>query len=200
MRDKGKKIITYFESQGGIVRFSSILNAGFHSDMLYALEKEGEIEKVSRGLYKLVRYDIGSHPDLIIASIQAPKGIICLLSALSFHGATTEIPRQVDIAISAGAHANRIQYPPVKFYRFAPLVWQAGIEDHDINGHKVRVYCLAKTIADCFKFRNKIGLEVAREALKGAISEKDIKPQEIMKYAKICRVDSVIKPILETML
>ncbi len=200
MQDKMKKVINYFQTHGGIVRFSSLQNAGFHSDILYALEKEGKVEKIVRGIYKLAQQDIGSHPDLVITSMQASKGIICLLSALFFHEATNEIPRYVDIAISSRAHANRIKYPPVKFYRFAPMAWEAGIEEYEISGYKVRIYSLAKTVADCFKFRNKIGIDVAREALKIAVTEKHVKPKEIMRYAKICRVDSVIKPMLETMI
>lgn len=200
MQDKIQKIINYFKTHGGVVRFSSIQKAGFHSDILYTLEKEGKVEKVARGIYKLAQYDLGSHPDLVMASMQAPKGVVCLLSALAFHGATNEIPRQVDIAISPKSHANRIQYPPVKFYRFAPIAWQAGIKDHEIGGHRVRIYNLAKTIADCFKFRNRIGVNVAREALKVAVTEKHIKPRDIMEFAKICRVDKIIKPILETMI
>ena len=104
------------------------------------------------------------------------------------------------MAIPPIAHANRIKYPPVKFYRFAPKTWKSGIEERVISGYKIRIYSLAKTIADCFKFRNKIGIDVAREALKIAVTEKNIKPKEIMQYAKICRVDRIIKPILEAML
>jgi len=106
----------------------------------------------------------------------------------------------VDIAILRGAHANRITYPPVMFYRFALNVWKAGIEEYEFDKHKIKVYNLAKTIADCFKFRNRIGMNVAREALKVAVAEKDTKPKEIMQYAKICRVDNIIKPILGAML
>jgi len=200
MQRKTQEIISYFQSHGRVVRFSSILKAGFHPDSLATLEKEKKIVKIARGLYRLSNYDIGSYPDFVIASLQAKKGVICLLSALAFHEATNEIPRCVDIAIPQGAHANRIKYPPVRFYRFAPKAWQAGIKEWEIEGHKIRVYSLAKTIADCFKFRNKIGVDTAREALKAAVTEKHIKPKEIMHYAKICRVDSVMKPILETML
>lgn len=200
MRDKTQKMIKFFRAHGGIVRFSSLCSAGFHSDILCALKKEGKIENVARGIYKLTRYDIGSCPDLVMASIQAPKGIICLLCALSFHEATSEIPGFVDMAISSGSYANRIKYPPVKFYRFAPITWKAGIQEYEIGGHKIRVYNLAKTVADCFKFRNKIGIDVAREALKIAVREKHVEPKEIMHYAKICRVDGIIKPILEAII
>ena len=200
MKTKTDKIEAYLQSHGGIARFSSILKAGFHPDTLKNLEKESKIEKIGRGLYRLTSYTLGSHPDYVIASLQAPKGIICLISALYFHKATTEIPRVIDIAIPSGARANRIKYPPVKFYRFSPTAWEAGIEEYEIAGHKIRIYSLAKTIADCFKFRNKIGIDVARDAVKIAVTEKGVKPKDIMHYAKICRVDRTIKPILEAML
>jgi len=93
-----------------------------------------------------------------------------------------------------------MKYPPVRFYRFASNAWKAGIEEHEIEDHKIKVYNLAKTIADCFKFRNRIGADVARDALKVAVTEKGIKPKEIIQYAKICRVDSIVKPILEAMI
>lgn len=200
MQNKIQKIINYFKSHGGIVHFSALLKEGFHPDLLNTLEKEGKVEKIVRGIYQLSDYHISSHPDLVIASLQAPKGIICLISALAFHEATNEIPRYVDIAILPTAHANRIKYPPVRFYRFAPITWESGIEECKIGDHKIRVYSLAKTVADCFKFRNKIGTNIARDALKVAVDEKGIQPKEIMHFAKICRVDRIIKPILETMI
>ena len=200
MQRKPQKLIDFFKSHNGIVRFSVILKAGFHPDSLNTLVKEKKVEKIARGLYRLAGYDIGTYPDLVIASLQAPRGVICLLSALSFHEATVEIPKYVDISIPKDTHAYRIKYPPVRFYHFDTKAWKAGIEEHKIEGYEIRVYNLAKTIADCFKFRNKIGTNVVREALKVAVTEKNVKPKEVMEYAKICRVDNVIKPILETML
>ncbi len=200
MSIKAQTLSTFFQNQGGVARFSAILKAGFHPDSLTALEKEGKVEKIGQGLYRLTDYTLASYPDLIIASLQAPRGVICLLSALAFHEVTREIPKHVDIAIPRRTHANWIKYPPVKFYQFAPSSWGAGIESHEIEGHKIRIYSLAKTVADCFKFRNKIGIDVAREALKFAVTEKRTKPKEIMQYAKICRVDGLIKPLLENML
>jgi predicted transcriptional regulator of viral defense system len=200
MEQKTKKMLGYFKKHGGIARFSSILKAGFHPDSLRALEKEGKIEKIARGLYRMTHYAFGPYPDLVIAALQAPKGVICLISALSFHEATNEIPKCVDIAIPAGTRANKIEYPPVRFYRFSTKTWDAGVEVHQAEGYEIRVYNLAKTIADCFKFRNKIGVNVARDALKIAVTEKGVKPQDIIKYAKMCRVVKIIKPILETMI
>lgn len=200
MQARIQELMSFFQSHGGVARFSAILKAGFHPDSLSALEKEGKVEKIARGLYRITNYTPGSHPDLVIALLQAPKGVICLLSALSFYEATNEIPKYVDIAIPQGTHANRIKYPPVKFYRFASKTWKTGIEKHEVENHQIKVYSLAKTIADCFKFRNRIGVDIARDALRVAITEKGIKPKEIMEYAKICRVDSIIKPILEAMI
>ena len=200
MHPTTENLIKYFQDNGGIARFSLILKDGFHPDSLAVLERNGQVEKIGRGLYRLTDYISGSHPDLVTASLQAPRGVICLLSALSFYEATSEIPRYVDIAIPRNTHANRIKYPPIRFYRFAPQVWEAGISEHEIEGHKIRIYSLAKTIADCFKFRNKIGADVARDALKVAIAEKNIKPKEVMKYAKVCRVNAIIKPILEALI
>lgn len=200
MLSKKQDLVDFFKDSKGISRFSVILKAGFHSDSLTALVNEGKVEKISRGLYML-KDSIGSpYPDLVTASLQAPRGVVCLLSALSFHEATSEIPQYVDIAIPRGTHANRITYPPVRFYRFDDRTWEAGIVEHKIEGHFIKVYCLAKTIADCFKFRNKIGMDVARNALKTALTEQNIKPTEIMRYAKICRVDGIIKPMLEVMI
>lgn len=200
MPAKIQECIKFIRNHGGIVRFSAILEAGFHPDSLNALEKEGKIEKIARGLYQLTNNDLGSHPDLVVASLQSPRGVICLISALAFHEATNEIPHKVDMAISQGTHANRIKYPPVRFYRFAPISWEAGIEEHEIRGRKIKVYSLAKTLADCFKFRNRIGVNVAREALKVSVMEKKARPKEIIQYAKLCRVDRIIKPILEAIL
>lgn len=141
-----------------------------------------------------------SNPDLVIASIKIPNGVICLISALSFHEATNEIPQFIEIAIPRNTHETKLDYPPIRFYRISEKMWKAGIETHSIEGHNIKVYSLTKTIADCFKFRNKIGSNVAREALKIAIQEKNASPQEIIYFSKICRVEKIVKPLIETLL
>ena len=200
MQSKKLNLVNFFKDNKSVARFSAILKAGFHPDSLTILVNEGKVEKISRGLYMLKDSIRGLHPDLVTASLQSSRGVICLISALAFHEATNEIPQYVDLAIPTKARANRIKYPPVRFYRFDNQTWAAGIEEYKIEEHTIKVYSLAKTIADCFKFRNKIGIDVARNALKIAITEKNIKPKEIMQYAKICRVDSIIKPIMEAMI
>ena len=200
MYPKSKSLTDFFQEHGGVARFSAMLKAGFHADSLASLEKEGKVEKIGRGLYRLMDHSIEAHPDLVMATLQAPRGVICLITALAFHEATDEIPRQIDIAIPRLTHANKIKYPPVKFYRFSKSSWEAGIEEHMVDGHKIRVYSLAKTIADCFKFRSKVGIDVAREALKTALDERKVKINDVMGFAKICRVDGIIKPIMEAII
>lgn len=200
MQPKSKNLTDFFQEHGGVARFSAILKAGFHADSLASLEKEGKLEKIGRGLYRLIDHSIEAHPDLVMATLQAPRGVICLITALAFHEVTNEIPRQIDIAIPRLTHANKIKYPPVKFYRFSKLSWEAGIEEHEFDGHKIRVYSLAKTIADCFKFRSKVGIDVARAALKTALDERKVKINDVMGFAKICRVDGIIKPVMESII
>ena len=200
MGSKEAELIQFLKQKGGMASFSELDKAGFNKALIKVSLVNENIKRLDRGLYSLSEDMSSSNPDLVAISIKIPKGIVCLLSALVFHEATDEIPKYVDVAIPRGTHESRIKYPPVRFYRFAPDTWEAGVEKHEIEGHKIKIYSLAKTIVDCFKFRNRIGINVAREALKIAVAEKHVKPKGIMEYAKICRVDKIIKPILETML
>ncbi|MFC1509760.1 transcriptional regulator [Candidatus Omnitrophota bacterium] len=194
------ELMNFLKKRGGLASYAEIVKAGFDKTLLKAVLSSDRIQKIDRALYRLSGGSSLSNPDFVAVSIKVTKGVVCLLSALAFHEATNEIPKFVDIAILRGTHANKIKYPPVRFYRFSAKAWKAGIEERKIERHNVRIYSLAKTIADCFKFRNKIGIDVARNSLKVAIMEKSIKPKDIMYYAKICRVDNIIKPILEAML
>jgi predicted transcriptional regulator of viral defense system len=200
MGTRGDSLVELFKRCGGVAQYPDIKKAGFHNDTLQTLIAAGRIKKIGRSVYRLTEMDDLVNPDLVLAAIGAPKGVVCLISALYFYEVTDEIPRHVDLAILRGAHANKINHPPVKYYRFTQDAWQAGIEVRKIVGQQVRIYSLAKTIADCFKFRNKIGFDVALKALKTALSEKKVSPKEIMMYAKTCRVVKVIQPILESLI
>src|SRR3989338_2422716 len=200
MNSREAEFINFLKKRGGLASYAEIVEAGFNKVLLKTSLNSKRIHKIDRGLYRLSEGASVSHPDLVATSIRIPNGVVCLVSALSFHEATKEIPQFVDIAIPRGSHANRMKYTPVKFYRFDHQAWEAGIEEHKIEGHQIRVYSLARTVADCFKFRNKVGVDVARGALKVAMTEKKIKPKEILQYSKTCRVDRIIKPILEVML
>ncbi len=199
MKTKKDELTQAFKRNKGILRFSQVLEAGFHREQLKSLLESGKIEKIGHGLYRLKDAAL-SNPDLVTVALKAPNGVICLISALFYHTATDEIPHKVDVAIPRRPWANKIDYPPVQYFRFSDRAWKAGVETHTIDGHCVKIYSLAKTIADCFKYRNKIGLNVARDALKTAVTEKKVKPTEIMRYAEICRVDKVIRPYLEALL
>ena len=199
MINNDRKLYRLFRKNKGILRFSDVVKAGFDPLYLKRLVSKGQAEKMSHGLYKLTNAPDMSDPDLVTAILQSPKSVVCLISALSFHTATDQVPHCVDLAIPVGSRTNKINYPPVKFFYFSSPSWKAGIEVHKIDGYDVRIYNLPKTIADCFKFRNKIGFDVALKALKVAVEEKKVRVNEIMKFAKICRVDNVIRPYLEAL-
>jgi predicted transcriptional regulator of viral defense system len=199
MRKAEQEILAFFRRNRGIVKYAAIRKAGFHPDLLRELGDTGRIRKISRGIYQLNGSTLGTHPDLVLAGIQSPEGVVCLVSALSFHEATTEIPSAVELAIPQGSRSRRIKYPPVRYYRFSKPSWESGIEEHAMDGRMIRVYSLAKTVADCFKFRNRLGIDIARAALKTAIADKSVTPGEILRYAKICRVQRIVKPLLEVL-
>lgn len=200
MRSKATEFMTFLKRNKSVAAYSDIIKAGFSKTTLNTLLRSGKILRINRGLYTLSGGANLSDPDLVIVSRKIQRGVLCLISALAYHEATDEIPRQIHIAIPRGTHANKIQYPPVQFYRFSNATWKSGIEEHKIDDSTIQVYSLAKTVADCFKFRNKIGMAVARNALKTAVADKHVSPKEIMHYAKICRVHNIVKPILETLL
>ena len=191
-------LMSFLKEKHGMAAFSEIQKAGFEAS-LKAHQRSGEIEKAGRGLYRLSSGEGFSNPDLATVSIKAPHAVVCLISALSFHQATDQIPHEVHLAIPRGSWANKISHPPVHYYNFSKKAYEAGIEEHTIDGRKVRVYSLAKTIADCFKFRRKIGENIGLEALKAAVSEHHVSPNDIMRYAKICRAEKSIKPYLKAL-
>lgn len=200
MRTREQALIDYFKRNKGILRFTQVIEEGFDAKYLKALVKKGRVEKLGHGLYRFSQSKALSNPDLVTVALMSPKGVICLISALAYYEVTDEIPRHVDVALPRGARPNKIDYPPVQYFHFSQEAWKAGVETHTIDSHPVKIYNLAKTIADCFKFRNKIEISVAREALKTAVSEKKAKPLDIFHYAKICRVDQIVRPYLEALL
>lgn len=192
-----KKALSVFENRGGILRTSEALSAGIHPRTLYKLMDDGYLTKLDRGLYMLAVDSPLSNPDIAIVAARVPNAKICLLSALDFHEMTKEIPHKVHIAIARTQRDPKIDYPPIEVYRFTDESFTEGVEKHEIDGQTIQVYNPAKTIADCFKFRNKIGKQIALEALQTGLYQKKIAVKEILKYAKICRVEKILKPYLE---
>lgn len=155
------------------------------------------LERVGRGLYTIPGAESTEHHSIVLVSKHIPRAIVCLLSALQFHNLTSQSPYQVWIAINRAARHPRAPELPIRIVRFSGVALTEGIEDHVLEGVKVRVYGIAKTVADCFKFRNKIGLDVALEALRECLRERRCTSDELWHYAKICRVANVMRPYLE---
>ena len=181
----------------GLIKAKDVTAIGLHTQTLTRLIRKGQLERVARGLYRLPDYDLTEHHGLVLASVAASGGVICLLSALQFHGIGTQLPHEVWIALDRRTRKPAIDYPPLRIVRFSGEALTAGVEEHALEGHTVRVYNVAKTLADCFKYRNKIGLDVALEALNEAWRNRRFTMDEIEHYARICRVSKVMRPYLE---
>lgn len=166
---------------------------------LSTLTRQGKLTRLSRGLYALPERAASEHATLAEVASKHPNALVCLLSALQFHGLTTQSPFEVWVAIANKARAPKMDYPPLRIVRFSGDALTAGVEEHHVDGVTVRVTSVAKTVADCFKYRNKIGLDVALEALREAWSAKRVKMDDLWQYAQVCRVANVMRPYLESL-
>lgn len=182
-----------------VVRPRDLVDRGLPKDYLYTLAHEGVIEHVSRGLYQWPEKDLGQYQSLVEVSKLAPKAVVALLSALNFHQMTTQNPHQIWLAMDRKDWRPKISYPPVRFVTMSGDAMHAGVELHSLDGMTVKVFCPAKTVADCFKYRNKIGLDVAMEALKEGWAARMFTMDELYQYAEICRVKKVMQPYLESL-
>ncbi len=192
-RDKTLKLAR--RRQGVTAR--ELAAAGIHRQVLSRLVESGELDRVVRGVYRLPEHPLTEHHGLAMASVVVPHGVICLLSALQFHGIGTQLPSEVWIAIDRRARRPALKYPPLRIVRYSGAALTEGVESHRLEGQTVRVYNVAKTVADCFKYRNKIGLDVALEALREARRAKKASADALWRYAKINRVANVMRPYLE---
>lgn len=189
-----------FREHGGQLRMSEALACGLTRYTLYALRDRGVIEQITRGIYRLRELPPLANPDLVTVSLRFPKAVVCLVSALAWHGITTRIPREVSVAVPKDSRAPALEYPPIKVHKFCHEAYGPGIEEHLLDGAPVKIYNPAKTLADCFKFRNKIGMDVVLEALKLQQARNGLNPGELLEYARICRVENVMRPYLEALL
>jgi predicted transcriptional regulator of viral defense system len=199
-RDRFEKAKKSFRSNGGALRMNQALRDGIHRRMLYSMLEAGVIERLNRGLYRLTDLPPLGNPDLVSVSLKIPNGVICLISALAYHEITTQVPHEVYVALERGTEPPRLGHPPVRIFWFSGHAFTIGIQTHKIDGIPVRIYSPEKTIADCFKYRNKIGLDTAIEALKFYREKKRFKPDDLMRIARVCRVQKVIRPYLEALL
>jgi len=194
------RAVTLFRQNGGILRTSEALDAGIHPDTLYRLRDSGVLEQVSRGVYRLTDSAPLGDPDLVTVATRIPKGVVCLISALAFHDLTTQIPHEVNVALPRGAETPRLDHPPLRIHRFGGQAYSEGVETHHVDGVSVHVYSPEKTIADCFKFRGKLGLDVALEAIRLYRERRPVNVELLMYYAAVCRVKKAMRPYLEAIL
>ena len=183
----------------GVLRPRDLAQRGIPAVYLHRLHRRGMLVQSARGLYTLSKRDLTANHSLAQVCKRIPHGVVCLLSALRFHGLTTQMPAEVWIAIDRKARRPAVGDLPVRIVRFSGAALREGVEEHRIEGITVRVTNPAKTIADCFKYRNKIGLDVALEALREGWRERGFSMDELWKYARLCRVANVMRPYLEAM-
>ena len=194
--DRTQRILEIVE-QVGVLRPRDLDAYDIPRIYLSRLCERGLLQRVGRGLYVLPNADVSEHHTLAEACKRVPQGVVCLLSALRFHGLTTQSPHEVWLAIGNKVWRPQVDYPPLRFVRFSARALEAGVEQHSIEGVLVRVYNPAKTVADCFKYRNKIGLDIALEALRDCRRQRRCTNDELWHFAKICRVANVMRPYME---
>lgn len=184
-------------SRKGMLRASDLDAIEAPRVVLTRLTAAGLLDKVGRGLYRLPSQPGSEHEALAAVATRVPQAVFCLLTALQFHELTTQLPRQVWIAMPRGSHVPRIAYPPIKMVQMTGDVYSEGIETVERDGAKLRVYCAAKTVADCFKHRNKVGLDVALEALKDVRTKRKASADDLWRYAKLVRIANIMRPYME---
>ena len=196
--DSSNRLLRLARRRGSVTR-REVAQAGLHTHTLSRLVRAGALERVARGRYRLPDAPITEHHGLALVAAAVPKAMICLLSALSFHQIGTQLPHEVWIALDRRTRRPSLSYPQLRVHRFSGNALTEGIETHRIEGEIVRVYTVAKTIADVFKYRNKVGLDVALEALREAWRARRFTMDEIHRYARICRVERVMRPYIEAL-
>jgi predicted transcriptional regulator of viral defense system len=186
-----------FRDKGGTLRTRDLIAHGVHTDALYALRESGRIIELGRGLYRLADAGEAEHPDLAVVAARAPNAAICLISALSYHDITTQIPSSVHLAVPRGNYHSVKLSMPVTVYRFDSKTFNEGLETHHIGGMPIKIYNAARAVVDCFKFRNKIGLDVPLEALRLSRQRKHVQNREFLHYARLLRVEKPMSPYLQ---
>lgn len=185
--------------KAGTARSRELVAAGLTRSEISRRVAAGQLTRVARGLYAMPGYQSGEHSSLIEVAKRTPRVVFCLLTALRFHELTTQAPHEVWIAIGNKDHPPRMSYPRLRTVRFAPEALAAGIETHKVDNTQIRVTSIAKTVADCFKFRSKVGLDVALEALREARRDRRVSADDLWRCARVDRVVDVMRPYLEAL-
>ena len=189
-----------FEEHNGLLRVSEAVRLGIPEHVVYKMVQDGELIKEARGVYRLADGDPLGNPDLVQVSLLAPKAVICLISALYFHELTTQIPHSVYIAMPQNTDRPRLSYPPLEVFWVTNSLHKVGVDVHVLDGVQVRIYNRERTVTDCFKFRKRIGEEIALEALKDYVKQPDLDVHKLLEYAKLNRVEKRIMPYLKSLL
>jgi predicted transcriptional regulator of viral defense system len=199
MKMSGCALILQLARRYGSVTRRDVVGANIHTQALSRLVRVGQLERIAPGQYRIPDTMITERHSLAVVAAAAPRSVVCLLSALSFHQIGTQLPYAVWIAIDRRARPPALDYPPLTVVRFGGLAFTEGVETHQAEGRSIRVYSVAKTIADLFKYRNKLGLEVAIEALRDSWHTRQFTMAEILRYARVCRVERIMTPYLEVL-
>lgn len=186
-----------FREKGGTLRTRDLIALGVHTDALYMLRDSGRVVELGRGLYRLADAEEAEQPDLALVAARAPGAAVCLISALAYHEITTQIPSTVHLAVPRGSYHGITLSIPVTVYRFDPKTFDKGLQTQRIGGMPVKIYSAARSVVDCFKFRNKLGLDVALEALRLARQRKRVQNRELLQYARLLRVEKPMSPYLQ---
>lgn len=194
------RAIEIFTTHKGTLKTSQALALGISPRTLYAMRDAGLIRQISRGVYQIADQELSGNPDLLNVALRIPKAVICLISALHFYGLTTQIPHKVYIALPQSAEKPRLDFPPLDIIWLTEKSYNAGIVEQQVNDVPIKIYSREKTIADCFKFRNKIGIDVALEALKDYVKTPDRQIDQLLSYARVDRVENLISRYLEALL
>jgi predicted transcriptional regulator of viral defense system len=196
--DATSRVLRLARGRGFVTRREVAL-AGVHTQALSRLVRAGALERVARGRYRLPDAPITENHGLALVAAAVPTAVICLVSALAFHGVGTQLPHEVWIAIDRRARRPAVEWPRLRVHRFGGEALSAGVEVHRLEGQPVKIYGVAKTVADVFKYRNKVGLDVALEALREAWRARRFTMDEIHRYARLCRVERVMRPYLDAL-
>ena len=199
MKTRIKEAEKIFKRNHGILKNAQAKRLGIHPEVLRQMVDSGLLTKVSRGIYRLTDLPPLGEPDLTKVSLRVPKGVFCLITALNFHKLSSQIPYRVYIALPTEVKAPTFEYPPLVIIWLSPKSYNAGIDEHELDGVTVRIYCKEKTIADCFKFRNKVGKDVAIEALKDYLNSEDRQVEKLLEYARINRVEKIMRSYIEAL-
>lgn len=191
-------ILTLAQSRA-LFRARDVELAGASRSALAQLVRDGQLCKISRGLYSLPDRAVSEYDSLAEVATKSPQGVICLISALRYHELTTQQSAEIWLAITHKAHPPKLDYPPLHIVHMSGDAMMQGIELVNVGGATIRVFGVAKTVADCFKYRNKIGLDVALEALREAWQGKRVTMDELWHYAQVCRVANVMRPYMESL-